>query len=171
LGVEGDPGAIAHSVIPDAVRLHDFTGGPVTPGRTFDAVWCCEVVEHIDEAYVPHIMDTFAQARVIAMTHAVPGQPGHHHVNCKPSAYWARHLATRGYHLQYGPTRQARTRAHHYFCRTGMIFTRDRTLLPSVLAVYLLELEWFPRRLWRHLRVRGLIGIWRTLRPQGARVG
>jgi SAM-dependent methyltransferase len=163
LGIDGSPIAIRDNVVPQAVRVHDFTSGAFQPPRPFDAVWCCEVVEHIDERYVAHVLDTFAAGRIIVMTHAVPGQTGHHHVNCQPSTYWARLLGQRGYHLQYGPTRQARNLAHSYFCKTGMIFTRERSTLPANVALFLLELEWFPRRVWRHLRHRGMGSVVSTL--------
>lgn len=168
LGIDGSPFAVRDSVMPEAVRVHDFTTGPFQAPHTFDAVWCCEVVEHIEEKYVANVLDTFAAARIIVMTHAVPGQTGHHHVNCQPSTYWARLLDRRGYHLNYGLTRQARNRAHSYFCKTGMVFTREESRLPFPVALSLLELEWFPRRVWRHLRQRGLMSVWRTLRKDPA---
>jgi len=164
LGIDGSPSALRDSVVPDAVQSHDFTKGPFRPGRDFDAIWCCEVVEHIDEKYVDNVLDTFALGRVIAMTHGVPGQAGHHHVNCQPSSYWVRRLESRGYHLQYGLTRAARAYGHSYFAKTGMIFTRDRAGVPAALALRLLTLEWVPRRIWRRLRKRGLRGVVRTTR-------
>lgn len=30
----------------------------------------------------------FNESNLVAMTHALPGQPGHHHVNCKNADYW-----------------------------------------------------------------------------------
>ena len=164
LGIDGSPYAIRDSVVPEAVREHDFTTGPFRSDRSFDAVWSCEVVEHIDEQYVPAVLDTFGLGKIIVMTHAVPGQTGHHHVNCQPSSYWVRHLEQRGYHLQYALTRHTRTLAHSYFRRTGMVFTKQKPSLSSSLALALLELEWFPRRVARHLRDHGVSSVMRTVR-------
>jgi SAM-dependent methyltransferase len=89
MGVDGCEQAIRDSAIPDAVRLHDFCHGPFQPGRRFDLVWSCEFLEHIDEEYLPNVLATLLLAdKLIAVTHAFPGQPGHHHVNCRTSAYW-----------------------------------------------------------------------------------
>ena len=166
LGIEGSPFAVRDSVIPEAVRVHDFTTGPFKASRSYDAVWCCEVVEHIEEQFVSNLLDTFAAGRVIVMTHAVPGQAGHHHVNCRPSGYWVRLFEQRGYHLDYRLTRQARNLAHSYFCKTGMVFIRGRSWLPSAVALQLLTFEWFPRRVWRHIRGRGVSSFWSTLRKR-----
>ncbi len=57
-------------------------------GQNFDLIWCCEVVEHVEEEFVQNIMDTFKLGKIVALTHAVPGQKGYHHVNCKPKEYW-----------------------------------------------------------------------------------
>lgn len=53
-----------------------------------DLVHCQEVVEHIDPQFVQNLIDTLKCGRYICMTHALPNQPGHHHVNCQPMEYW-----------------------------------------------------------------------------------
>jgi hypothetical protein len=42
-------------------------------------------------------MKTFEKCKVVAMTHAVPGQPGYHHVNCQPAEYWIKKLEGIGF--------------------------------------------------------------------------
>lgn len=90
-----------------------------------DLVWCCEVVEHVAEEHVEKLLDTICCGRVLAMTHAVPGQGGHHHVNCREAAYWIGAIGERGYRLDLGATAQSRTLADGYWGATGMIFRRS----------------------------------------------
>jgi SAM-dependent methyltransferase len=69
---------------------HDLTTGPFI-GK-FDLIHCQEVVEHIDEVHLPNLLMMFACAKFVLMTHAVPDQPGFHHVNCQPAEYWIKHM-------------------------------------------------------------------------------
>jgi len=103
--------------------VHDLVTGPYLCGRGFDAVWCCEVAEHIAERHVGHLLSTLVgnASRWIFFTHALPGQGGYHHVNCKPPDYWLALLSSRGCLLDESLTAQARSLAHHYFARTGLV--------------------------------------------------
>lgn len=94
-GIDGLRANVTRAVTP--VALHDLLAGPYF--MPVDLAWSCEVAEHIAEAKVDNFLDTLANGRVIAMTHALPGQTGHHHVNCQPHEYWIAHLAKRGYVL------------------------------------------------------------------------
>jgi SAM-dependent methyltransferase len=124
LGVDGIPQDSPYIV------EHDFTLGPFRPGRRFDLVWSCEFVEHVEERYVPNFLETFQSGRYVFMTHAEPGQPGHHHVNCQPREYWVKKLAAIGY--EYVPllTSAARRLAQanpdpwNHFARSGLAFKR-----------------------------------------------
>lgn len=64
-----------------------------------DLVNCIEVVEHIEEKYLPNLLTTLCCGKYIFMTHGQPGQRGHHHVNNQPTDYWIKHLKTRGFKL------------------------------------------------------------------------
>lgn len=128
LGVDGCEQAIRDSVIPDAVALHDFRNGPFEPGRRFDLVWSCEFLEHIDEEFLPNVLATLTLAdKRIAVTHAFPGQPGHHHVNCRTTAYWIEVLHRVGLDCRLGDSLAARRatlgdyhRLNH-FARSGIV--------------------------------------------------
>lgn len=108
------------------VYLHDLRRSPYI--RPVDLVHCCEVVEHIEERYLGNLLDTLANGRVIALTHALPGQVGHHHVNCQPPVYWVEHLEGRGYRYLVGETARARhavvDAGWTYFAQSGLIFER-----------------------------------------------
>lgn len=114
------------------IEQHDYTTGPLPriPGGFFDLAWSCEFVEHVEERFVPNFLDTFKAARMVLMTHAEPGQPGHHHVNCQPADYWIGAMAAVGLAFDAVLTHQARERAAlnpnpiNHFARSGLAFVR-----------------------------------------------
>ena len=94
-GIDGLDRNVRNAKFP--IALHDIAKGPyVFP---CDMTYCVEVVEHIEEAYVDNLVTTLANAPVIVMTHGLPGQLGHHHVNNQPQEYWVDKLEQRGYRL------------------------------------------------------------------------
>ena len=108
----------------------DYSKGPYEPTvdlwekGSYDLCWSCEFVEHVEEQHVPNFLATFKCASMVAMTHAEPGQPGWHHVNCQPATYWKGVLAAIGYRYAYEETMEARALARGtHFERSGMIFT------------------------------------------------
>jgi len=93
-----------------------------------DFINCIEVVEHIEEKYINNLLDTLSQANYILITHAVPGQQGYHHVNCKPSEYWIEHLSKCGYEMLKEESLHIRLLAEKegavHVSRNGMIFKK-----------------------------------------------
>lgn len=124
LGVEGVP-----QDDPDIVE-HDFTLGPYVPPREFDLCWSCEFVEHVEQAYEANFLATFSCAALVLMTHADPGQPGHHHVNCQTGEYWVEKMQGIGYELYPLLTTATRRMAAandspwNHYARSGMAFER-----------------------------------------------
>jgi hypothetical protein len=116
---------------------HDYTSGPwPIPGqnvgrREVDLVWSCEFVEHVEEQFVPNFLETFRLGRIILMTHALPGQPGYHHVNCKDDDYWIGRMLAIGYDVDGELTSASRTIAgnnkhpDNYYARSGLVFRRE----------------------------------------------
>ncbi|WP_237482023.1 glycosyltransferase [Lichenibacterium dinghuense] len=97
-----------------------------------DLVHCQEVVEHIDEKHIDNLLGSLLSGRIILMTHAVPGQIGHHHVNCQPAEYWIDHMARVDCDFLEGDTARIRELARKdgapYMANTGMLFfNRTRT--------------------------------------------
>ena len=91
----------------------------------FDLGWCCEVVEHVDERFVCNVLAAFRKCRYVAMTHAQPGQGGHHHVNCRPQEYWIEKMNCAGFTLLARETEESRRfDGAGYWGRTGLIFER-----------------------------------------------
>lgn len=111
------------------IYLHDYTQGPAdewASGRNdFDLVWCCEFVEHIEERYLPNVLPTFCCAPLVLMTHALPGQGGHHHVNCRIDEYWLGVMAAIGYaHDRVLTMRTRELAGGGYYEWSGLAFRR-----------------------------------------------
>lgn len=109
------------------ITLHDFSTGPLdlNPKPEFDLCWSCEFVEHVREEFASNFVDAFTMARYVAITHAVPGQRGHHHVNCQKSDYWIDIMAKRGFTFLFDETTTSRAReTKTYWPISGLIFKR-----------------------------------------------
>jgi SAM-dependent methyltransferase len=126
VGVDGSPQAFRDSRAPECHHLHDFVDGPFLLKDGFDLVWSCEFVEHVEERYLSHILETFAQSiRYLMLTYADVGQPGWHHVNCQDREYWIKALKSIGFQWNEELTRRSREVAKdgHYGQR-GLFFGR-----------------------------------------------
>ena len=125
VGFDGLEANVERAVAP--ILLHDLRIGPFV--KPVDLVHCCEVVEHIDERYVDNVIATLANGNVIAMTHALPGQDGYHHVNCQSASYWIKRLEVLGYTFLPAETQAAKAKisesdAWSYFLQSGLIFQK-----------------------------------------------
>lgn len=96
-GIEGSLYARNKSEVSEQIIYHDFTKGILTNLESFDLCWSCEFVEHVEEKYKDNFLDAFSKAKYLAITYAEPGQPGHHHVNCKPKEYWIENVENYGF--------------------------------------------------------------------------
>ena len=122
IAVDGYGPNVERSIYP--AITHDLTTGPIH--TRVDLVHCQEVVEHIQEQFLDNLLGSMLTGKIILMTHAVPGQQGHHHVNCQRASYWINHLVNRGCDLLVEDTRRIREFARQdgavYMNATGMIF-------------------------------------------------
>jgi len=122
-GVEGCNTAIRNNLMPQFVDQHDFVTGPWT-GPPVDLVWCCEVLEHVKEQYLPNLMAAM-NGRVAAVTAAPPGQGGYHHVNLQAPRYWIAKFAEIGFKYDDLATRRYRTQGEEkWFYHNGLIFVK-----------------------------------------------
>lgn len=127
IGIEGLPANIDACHARDVTAVEwDLERGSLRISGV-ELVWCCEVVEHVLPDFVENVVDTITVGRVLAMTHAVPGQYGYHHVNCQPPEYWIGLIEQRGLKFSKSHTAEARKQAlsNGYFVRTGLVFVRD----------------------------------------------
>lgn len=106
----------------------DLTLGPLNMTRTFDLVWCCEVVEHIEEKFIDNLFKTFQRGKILTMTFAVPGQWGYHHVNCQDESYWVDKLKDYGFEYLEELSIEFRTK----YARNGTFFNRTGLILDNL---------------------------------------
>jgi cyclopropane fatty-acyl-phospholipid synthase-like methyltransferase len=107
--------------------IHDYcTGSPALPfKRGYDLAWSVEFVEHVERQYIANYMDTMKQAKRVVITHAVPDQGGHHHVNEQNEEYWTDLFTKNGFRILPHDTYMVRslsTMRAPYMKRTGLVF-------------------------------------------------
>jgi len=132
VGVDGDWTVLPKNVYDQKTTfyLHDFTKEPVQRDLGyFDLAWSVEFLEHVEEKYIPNYMILFQRSKYIVVTHALPGQAGHHHVNCQEPKYWVDKFAE--YDIIYDEAlttkvREASTMAKPFIKRTGLAFVNKR---------------------------------------------
>lgn len=124
LAVDGLDYNVLYSFYPTVKQ--DITKGPVF--TRVDMVHCQEMVEHISEEYLENLLQSLVCGSYILLTHALPGQDGHHHVNCQPKEYWVGHLHKKGYFLLEEDTERIRKLAELdgaiYMAQTGLFFAK-----------------------------------------------
>ena len=123
LGVDGDF-TITRTPAENFV-IHDYTTGPAPVEGLWDMAWSCEFLEHVEERYMDNYMDTFMKCKRIVVTHAFPGQGGHHHVNEQDTNYWFQKFSSRGVLFDMKTTdevRKASTMIQRYIRTSGLVF-------------------------------------------------
>lgn len=111
------------------VVVHDLQEGPLKV-MGLDMIWCCDVVEHVEERCVPHILETFKGAKVVALCHGTEGMAnsGWHHVNNQSVGYWAEKMRSAGFHLDEVGTKESHAVAagRSYWPESGRIWVNAR---------------------------------------------
>lgn len=125
VGIDGD--FSLHRNIP--FHLHDFSMGYVNLGEVYDLCWCVEFVEHVEERFMDNYFKVFQQCRFVMMTHAFPGQGGHHHVNEQPTKYWIDKMTEAGFIFEPQMTdsiRRVSTMKEMFIRQHGLFFRNGR---------------------------------------------
>lgn len=107
------------------VEVHDFTTGPLYPAQIYDLGWSVEFLEHVEERFLDNVRPAFRACRYVFVTHALPKQPGHHHVNLQKSLYWIDVFADWGFVHDADFSaflRNSSTMEAEYSRRTGLFF-------------------------------------------------
>jgi hypothetical protein len=124
LGVDGDY-TISRSS--NNFLICDLTRETPSLLKEYDLAWSVEFVEHLYEEFIPLYMPLFQSAKYVCMTHAVPGQKGTHHVNCRTSVYWIDIFESYGFELDPVETfniRKESTMFHNWIRNSGLFFRR-----------------------------------------------
>lgn len=98
VGVDGIAVPSEQLLVPaNCVSIHDLTKS-WRINRSFDAVLCLEVAEHLDHAYANVLIETLVNhSETVYFSAACPNQSGQHHVNCQWPAYWQQLFNSFGY--------------------------------------------------------------------------
>ena len=109
IGVEGNLAYLNRGNMPlNKTVLHDYTMAPYVPETAFDLCWSSEFVEHVEEKHIPNFIATFQRCKFVCLTHATPGQGGHHHVNEQTTEYWVKKMEDAGFQHILHQTREMR---------------------------------------------------------------
>jgi SAM-dependent methyltransferase len=133
IGLDGDFTVERPESVLDHIKIHDFVKGSYDLGKTYDLAWTVEFVEHVEEKYMHNFIDVMKQCKYVIMTHAFPGQPGHHHVNCQHAPYWINVMEKRGFKYDGYTTmavRSASTMRERYIRQQSLFFVNGS--IPSV---------------------------------------
>lgn len=118
-----------------ASNIDELSGGkiqvvdlsvPVDLGRRFDWVMSLEVGEHIPPAGEEAFLDDVVRhaCKGVVLSWAVPGQNGHHHVNCRSNNYIKAKMALRGLKPEAEEEKKMRDKVEiSHFKNTIMVFT------------------------------------------------
>jgi SAM-dependent methyltransferase len=108
--------------------IHDYTSGPLSLDKNYDFCWSCEFVEHVEEKFIDNFMTTISSANYVLITHAPPGTPGHHHVNCQNAEYWVNIFEKYNYKFDLEVTktiRQISTMTKKFIQKNGLFFIKN----------------------------------------------
>lgn len=106
------------------LAVHDLTTGPYLE-RQVDVIWCCDVVEHIAEAYLGNVMKTFQQARVVLLTNGTDRHAGEgwHHITNLPDTFWVQWMKDGGFELDEALTAESRALCQEgWYKHLGKVF-------------------------------------------------
>jgi cyclopropane fatty-acyl-phospholipid synthase-like methyltransferase len=124
-GVDGDYQVERTEDVKNNMTIHDYSTAPYTPNKKFDLAWSVEFLEHVDAHYIYNFMETLRSAKYALVTHAFPGQPGHHHVNCQEHPYWINIFTAFGFEIDQEQTnliREASTMRERYIRQQSLFF-------------------------------------------------
>lgn len=126
-GVDGD-NTITRN-FPNSVLIHDFTTGPANIiASSYDLVWSCEFVEHVEEQFLDNFMQGFQKGKTVCMTYAPIGKKGHHHVNCNTKEYWIETFKKYGLIYDDEMTKEVKlnsTMEREFFREYGLVFKNE----------------------------------------------
>lgn len=124
-GVDGDFTVERVDEVRPVIEIHDYSKGIREDSETYDLAWSVEFLEHVDPEYIYNFMHDFRKCKYVVCTHALPGQPGHHHVNCQDTPYWVAIFRAFGFEIDEQTTnevRQASTMKERYMRQQSLFF-------------------------------------------------
>ena len=127
LGIDGSKEVQENFKVKDQFRLHDYEcGSALKSYESFDLCWSCEFVEHVYEKYSDNFLKDFTHGKYLAITHALPGQGGYHHVNCQPKEYWIEKIEALGFEYNEKETINLKSMipTSKWYSKSGLFFRK-----------------------------------------------
>ena len=131
LGIDGDKSALNNSNIqyPGVKTLeHDFTLSGVSLDRMYDIGLSIEFLEHVEEKFQENYLSAFKSCKKVYATFAPPGQPGHHHVNCRERSYWIDVFDRSGFDFKESETKEIMSIAQGAYFKNNALVFENRTI-------------------------------------------
>ena len=124
LGIDGDPESVKKTERRgiDVIK-NDYTKGSAGIGF-FDLALCTEFAEHIEQQYEHNWLQDLQKCKWVLFTHALPGQVGFHHVNCKPMDYWHNRFKELGFEIDHEFTNEHRSSKYAWGRNTLTLFEK-----------------------------------------------
>jgi cyclopropane fatty-acyl-phospholipid synthase-like methyltransferase len=125
LGIDGDYTAERKH---ENIKIHDYSKGVSSLESLYDLGWSTEFLEHVEEKHVDNYMEDFKSCKHAMVTHALPGKPGWHHVNCKVSKYWVNVFKSHGFTYLPNITEKVReksTMEREFIREQGLFFVNE----------------------------------------------
>jgi SAM-dependent methyltransferase len=98
LGVDGDYVLRSDIAIPSSFFKAADLNTPLNLSRRFDIAMTVEVAEHLKPSSSDHFVESLCGlSDQILFSAAVPGQPGHRHINARWPDFWAEKFQKHGY--------------------------------------------------------------------------
>ncbi len=97
----------------------DYTKSSLTWASDMDMVLCFDVLEHIEERFLPNIFETFKCGKVLIIAHGLEGNEstGWHHVTNKTNQWWIDRIKEIGFEYDKELSEYSRS-----ICKQGWYF-------------------------------------------------
>lgn len=132
LCLEGSHDAVTQTLLPDPqnqIVEHDFSRGPYWPGKTYDAVWSVEFLEHVGRNFQHNYIQAFRKAAYLFVSHSMWG--GWHHVEVHDEEWWITRYESFGFRYSAILTQKVRQAAKQERDRCKNDITNSTNLAPD----------------------------------------
>jgi cyclopropane fatty-acyl-phospholipid synthase-like methyltransferase len=130
--IEASPAALEYASPQAAERTAIGNALWANASRPFGLVCCVEVAEHIEPQHSRTLVNKLCQMATgpVFFTAATPYQPGHGHINCRPTTDWVYFFAQNGWILDIERTIDIRARLGvlaeaPWISTNSMLFTKE----------------------------------------------
>lgn len=117
---------------------HDFTIGRWPLSFAVDLVWCCDMLEHVEEQYLGNVFAALRLGKVAVVAHGTEGHggTGWHHVTNKSDDWWIAKFKDEGFVLDQEQSIRSRLVAlHGWYPLSGKVFLNNKVFLNDTRSI------------------------------------